>query len=371
MSLINKQIRRFSCLRFSFLQKGNIPPVPEVTEIICMANSMMEACLPEKPLRLCLEKNNQSAKPVNTSRNFPKKSNCQNQRFCYDLIGYYSYMECGYASMKMVSFNAFRTIGIPGVHYIKPEHMYRELEIIRQADLVLFPETWQVPVLVYGLKKRIFPSIETMQLGFSKVEMTRALWTIAPEYVPYTEILANTPSNIESVLETFPFPFVAKEIRNSMGKGVYLIHNEGDFREYAEKVDVLYVQEYLENEGKDLRICVVGDQVFTSYWRVGLEGEFLHNLAQGGEICSDFIPQEAVDLVLKIAKDLNINHAGFDVMVSNGKFYILEFNVLFGNQGIQTLGLSVEQAIYQYIMKEFNPPFPTSPAPLNPHKVIS
>jgi ribosomal protein S6--L-glutamate ligase len=271
--------------------------------------------------------------------------------------------------MKMVSFNAYRTIGIPGVHYIKPEHMFKEIETIRQADIVLFPETWQVPALVYGLKKKIFPSIETLQLGFSKAEMTRALWTVAPEHVPYTEILANTPSNIEYILETFPYPFVAKEARNSMGKGTFLIKEEKDFYEYAKRNEVLYVQEYLENDGKDLRICVVGNQIFTSYWRVGLEGEFLHNVAQGGELCFDFIPQEACDLVLQVANELNINHAGFDVMVSGGKYYILEFNVLFGNQGIHSKGLSVEQAIYKYLLTEFMPPFPTSPITSN--KIIS
>ncbi|WP_433959813.1 hypothetical protein [Cytobacillus horneckiae] len=71
---------------------------------------------------------------------------------------------------------------------------------------------------------------------------------------------------------------------------------------YTKKVDVLYVQEYIENDGKDLRICVVGDQILTSYWRVGLEGELLHNRAQGGELCADFIPQEACDLVFFYCK---------------------------------------------------------------------
>lgn len=75
--------------------------------------------------------------------------------------------------MKLVSFNPFRTIGMPGVRYVKPEHMFKDVDIIKEADVVLFPETWQVPALVYGLKKKIFPSIETLQLGFSKVEMTR------------------------------------------------------------------------------------------------------------------------------------------------------------------------------------------------------
>ncbi|MDT9726120.1 hypothetical protein DUZ99_14145 [Xylanibacillus composti] len=271
--------------------------------------------------------------------------------------------------MKLITFQAYRTLGLPDVRYIKPSLMFKEIDAIREADVVLFPETWQVPALVYGLKKHIFPSIETLQLGFSKVDMTRALWTVAPENVPYTEIMANTAANIDYVLNAFPYPFVAKEARNARGNGVFLIEREADFRRYAEQSEVLYVQEYLENDGKELRVCVVGDQVFTAYWKVCPEGSFLHNVAQGGDICFDFVPREACELVLRVARELNINHAGFDVMISGDRFYILEFNALFGNQGIQARGLSVETAIYQYLIQQFVPTFPTSPT--TPGKIIS
>ncbi|WP_407269886.1 RimK family alpha-L-glutamate ligase [Radiobacillus sp. PE A8.2] len=270
--------------------------------------------------------------------------------------------------MKILSFNPFRTIGIPGVKYIKPDKSFRELEAIRDADVILFPENWQTTFLVYGMKKSIFPSIETIQLGHSKIEMTRALWTVCPEHVPYTEILANTEYNRAAILETFPFPFVGKEARNSMGNGVFLITNEQEFSAYADKVDALYVQEYLPNDDKDLRVCIVGDEVVTAYWRVGSEGAFLHNVAQGGDLCFDFIPSEAVELVQNVAKQLNINHAGFDVIFSNGKAYILEFNVLFGNQGIREQGISLEQKIYEYLLTT-NRPYPT--APLTPLRGIS
>lgn len=267
--------------------------------------------------------------------------------------------------MNLVSFNPLRTLGIPGITYIKPDHSFKEMNTLKEADCLLFPETWQTSFLAYGVKKPIFPSIETIQLGFSKIEMTRALMTICPENVPYTEILANTESNRSSVLETFPFPFVAKEARNSMGRGVFLIQSEQDFLDYAERVDVLYIQEYLENEDKDLRVVVVGDEIITAYWRMGSSGAFLHNVSQGGDICFDFIPQEALDLVAKVSKELNINHAGFDVLFSNGKAYILEFNVLFGNQGIIERGISVESKIYDYLLRTVVPPYPTSPiAPL-------
>ncbi|MFC4403397.1 ATP-grasp domain-containing protein [Gracilibacillus xinjiangensis] len=270
--------------------------------------------------------------------------------------------------MKLISFNPFRTIGIPGVHYIKPELMFQEIDTIREADLILFPETWQVTTLVYGLRKKIFPSIETIQIGSNKIEMTRALWSVSKPFVPYTEILASTASNILKVLETFPFPFVAKEAKNSMGNGVFLIETKEQFLDYANHNDILYVQEFLPNDGKDLRVCIVGENIHAAYWRVGQEGEFLHNVAQGGDICFHFIPEDALDLVKNVANALNINHAGFDILVSKGKYYILEFNVLFGNQGLFNQDITVEQAIYQYILETFLSPFPTAPTP---GKIIS
>lgn len=265
--------------------------------------------------------------------------------------------------MKLITFNAFRTIGIPGVRYIKPDHMFKEINTIEAADVILFPETWQVPTLVYGLKKKIFPSIETMQIGANKIEMTRVLQSIAPQHVPYTEILINTEENIEQILATFPFPFVAKQAKSAMGQGVFLIKNTQDFLAYTALTDVLYIQEYLPNDGKDLRVCIVGDEVYAAYWRIGQEGEFLHNIAQGGTIDYQHIPDQALQLVRQIAERLAINHAGFDILINNGNYYILEFNVLFGNQGLYHQKDTVAQAIYQYLIKYHEPPFPTAPFP--------
>lgn len=279
-----------------------------------------------------------------------------------------SYREAKKA-MKMVTFNPFRTIGLPGVKYVKPEQSFKELTALKDADVFLFPEHWQTTFLCYGLKKPIFPSIESIQLGYSKIEMTRSLWTVCPNNVPCTEIMANTPDNCTTILQNFSFPFVTKEVRNSMGKGVYLISNKQEFEQYSQKVDILYVQEFLPNDNRDLRVCIVGDEIVTAYWRTGLDGAFLHNIAQGGQLCFDFIPQEACELVLRVAKALNINHAGFDLIFSNGIPYIIEFNILFGNQGIREQGISIEDKIHEYIIRTIERPYPTTP--LTPLKGIS
>lgn len=261
--------------------------------------------------------------------------------------------------MKLITFNPFRTIGLPGVHYIKPELMFRESASIQDADVILYPEHWQVNSIVYGLKKPIFPSVESIHLGYDKVEMTRAFWAVCPEHVPYTEILGRSETNIQYVLDTFPFPFVAKEPRNSMGRGVFLINTKEEFLNYAENNPTFYVQEFLEMD-RDLRVCIVGDEIVAAYWRAG-EGQFHNNIARGGVIQRDHIPQEAMDLTLEVARELNIDHAGFDLAYVDGKYYFIEFNTLFGNDALREMKINLQEKIFQYLLKEFKPLHPPNP----------
>ncbi|WP_396129566.1 hypothetical protein [Exiguobacterium mexicanum] len=56
--------------------------------------------------------------------------------------------------MKKVSFNMIRSAGIK-TDYAKPEYYYDQLDKVRAADLVLFPEYWMVNSIIYGLNKPI------------------------------------------------------------------------------------------------------------------------------------------------------------------------------------------------------------------------
>ncbi|MGH8556797.1 MAG: hypothetical protein ACRESZ_04910 [Methylococcales bacterium] len=61
--------------------------------------------------------------------------------------------------MRLVTFDPLRALDIHGADYIKPELMFRERKRLIEADWVIFPRTWQINALHYGLKARIFPSI--------------------------------------------------------------------------------------------------------------------------------------------------------------------------------------------------------------------
>ncbi|MTI69524.1 MAG: hypothetical protein FH751_04620 [Firmicutes bacterium] len=252
--------------------------------------------------------------------------------------------------MNLVTFDAFRTLNIKGIHYIKPENFFKEKDIILDADWILYPQYWQVNSLVYGLKKNIFPNISTFHLGHNKIEMTRAFMAICPENVPYTEILSNAPSNIDYILDNFTFPFIAKEIKSSMGNGVHLISNKKEFKEYIKTNEILYIQEKLPID-RDLRITYLGDEVIGAYWRIGSDS-FKNNVAKGGTISYDNIPKKAIELVQKVAKDLGINHAGFDIAEVDGYFYLIEFNVLFGTKGLIDMGVNLSDKILNYLKSQ-------------------
>ncbi|MTI80417.1 MAG: hypothetical protein FH758_05955 [Firmicutes bacterium] len=261
--------------------------------------------------------------------------------------------------MNLISFNPFRSAGIPNVTYIKPELVLKEKEVIQKADWILFPEYWQVNLLVYAWKKRIFPSINSYHMGHDKVEMTRTLQALVPEHVPYTLIAANNPGIKDRILEEFPFPFVAKKVRSSMGQGVYLIESTNQLNDYLIKNDIIYIQEHLPIE-KDLRVVYVGNRVISAYWRVG-QGSFTNNVAQGGKVEFSPVPREIIDLVEKVAADLGINHAGFDLAVVDDRIYFLEFNVMFGDQALSQANISVAKLIQDYIINHTDQPEPPKP----------
>jgi len=256
---------------------------------------------------------------------------------------------------RWITFDPYRTLGLAGVDYLKPELMFREQQRLRAARGVLFPEYWQVNTLLYGFGKRVFPSPASYHLGHDKAEQTRALWALCPEHVPHTAIHAATPAALEQILDEFAFPLVAKELRNSMGRGVHLLDGPRALRAYAERNPVLYVQEYLPLQ-RDLRVVFVGDEVATAYWRhMGADG-FHTNVAQGGTVDFAGVPTEALALVRWVARGLGVDHAGFDVAEVEGRYYFLEFNVRFGNQGLREHGVDLVGLIRRYLGMDDEPP---------------
>jgi len=248
--------------------------------------------------------------------------------------------------MRLLSFDPYRGLGL-AQQFVKPENWLRELQLVRAADVLLYPESWQVNGLHYVLGKQIFPNPASYHLGWNKIEMTRAFQLTVPEAVPETLILPANPLAVEQALHVLGLPLVVKEPRNSMGRGVALMESRAELMRWIQSVDVLYAQQYLPNTG-DLRVVWIGHQVAAAYWRRNAGG-FHNNLARGGSADFGNIPLAALELVQRTASALGVDHAGFDVMLVDGHPFLLEFNVLFGNAALDQAGIDIKPLIRNYL----------------------
>jgi len=254
--------------------------------------------------------------------------------------------------MRLVSFDPFRGMGLAR-EFVKPENWLREIDLLRAADVLLYPESWQVNSLHHVLRKQLFPNLASYRLGWDKVEMTRAFQVAVPEAVPETLILPADENAADQAIDLLGLPLVVKQPRNSMGLGVALIESRAELLCWLGHNAVLYAQQYLPNSG-DVRVVWVGRQVAAAYWRRNSAG-FHNNVARGGTVDFSRVPLAALELVQRTALALGVDHAGFDVMLVEGHPFLLEFNVLFGNEALNQAGIDLKPLILAYLAEAYGP----------------
>ncbi len=136
-----------------------------------------------------------------------------------------------------------------------------------------------------------------------------------------------------------------------MGRGVFLIHNEKELRNYLEQVSPAYIQEYLPLD-RDIRVVVIGSRIVHAYWRIAAPNEYRSNVAVGGRISLETVPEKARDLALQIARACCWDDVGIDICEHNGRFYVLEANMKYGKEGFREAGLDYDKIMESMIENE-------------------
>ena len=223
---------------------------------------------------------------------------------------------------------------------------------IKNASAIILPQTVERDMywLCNELCPQVFPNYDLRFQWEGKMGDTCAFWAYGLKHphtlvFPRVETLRGEHYNMEhTVPELPPYPFVMKGAHAGEGKQVWLINNK---EELETKLQVLLryelhgssgfvIQEYLASLERDLRVVVIGNQVF-SYWRKAQA--FLHNVTQGGEIdaASDPELQEVGrEKVKQFCRRSGINLAAFDLVFPGGEVepFFLEINYTFGRNGL-------------------------------------
>ncbi len=146
---------------------------------------------------------------------------------------------------------------------------------------------------------------------------------------------------------------VVKPVFGYKGIGVECVkYNAGGkakLRMLLEKNGMLYMQEFICNPGRDIRVFVVDGEVKGSIYRIAPTGSWINNLSQGGRAQNCALTQEQEMITLKAAKVTGTVYSGVDI-IEGDRDYVLEINGTPSGKGIfEACGMDVTAGIAEYV----------------------
>ncbi|MBI4773136.1 MAG: RimK family alpha-L-glutamate ligase [Deltaproteobacteria bacterium] len=218
-----------------------------------------------------------------------------------------------------------------------------EWSCIRNAPVLYYPTALlSQPLLALG--KRLFPGYASCYYAGDKIRQTTLFKLMG---IPHPRTRLYFRRHFEDILRDFDFPFVAKAPRGSdSGRGVFLVDSRDELKRYLENTPVAYIQEYLNN-AIDYRVVLIGYKPVLAYRRTPAAGEFRANVARGGAIDFNDIPEAVIEIADKTARSCQFDDVGVDVVSSGLRYYVLEANFRYGRKGFKAAGLS-----YKGILEE-------------------
>jgi len=173
--------------------------------------------------------------------------------------------------------------------------------------------------------------------------------------IPKT-MLTRFPCKSELVEKVVGFPCVIKVVTGSHGAGVYLCHTPKEFEDLSELISSLdfknsmIVQEYVQaSEGRDLRVIVIGGRVVGAMLRQSTDGSFKANISRGGEGTAYVVDEEMEMLSIQVAKVLDLDIAGVDLLFHPDGYRICEANSSPGFRGFEAaLDINIPERVFSY-----------------------
>lgn len=146
---------------------------------------------------------------------------------------------------------------------------------------------------------------------------------------------------------------VVKPVFGYKGIGVECVRNSESgakkLKELFEKHRLVYIQEFIPNPGRDIRVFVVSGKVAGSIYRIAPEGGWINNLSQGGSAKPCVLTGEQERLAQKAAAVIGTVYAGVDI-IEGDKDYVIEINGTPSGKGIfEACGVDVTMTIAEYL----------------------
>jgi len=173
--------------------------------------------------------------------------------------------------------------------------------------------------------------------------------------IPRTVFAVDSTDMEELIERVGGFPVVIKMLESTHGVGVLLANNMLQATSIVEAFQKMgqrvIVQEFIsEASGMDIRALVVNGKLVAAMKRQAKDGEFRSNLHRGADSNSIRLTNQERELVGHIAKCMNLDVAGVDLLRSDRGPLIIEVNASPGLEGIEkTTGKDVAGSIIRLV----------------------
>lgn len=116
---------------------------------------------------------------------------------------------------------------------------------------------------------------------------------------------------------------------------------------------VLYIQQFVEHFGYDIRVLFVGDETY-SIRRIAVGGEWRTNISQGSRAESHPLTDEQADMAVRSRDAVGGSLLGVDLLPArDGRLLVLEVNAVPGWRGLaQTLKVDIAKTFLNWIVRQ-------------------
>ncbi|MCX9083966.1 MAG: RimK family alpha-L-glutamate ligase [Candidatus Methanoperedens sp.] len=147
---------------------------------------------------------------------------------------------------------------------------------------------------------------------------------------------------------------VSKPVFGYKGIGVECLRNNDKGRsrlmEIMKTNGLVYLQKFIANPGRDVRVFIVNNKVAGSIYRIAPEGNWINNLSQGGTAKPCTLTAKQEKLSLKASKAIGTTYAGVDI-IEGDRPYVIEINGTPSGKGIfDATGVDVTVGVVEYLL---------------------
>jgi ribosomal protein S6--L-glutamate ligase len=172
-----------------------------------------------------------------------------------------------------------------------------------------------------------------------------------------TTYLASTADAGKKVIKKATFPVVMKLPAGTHGKGVMLADSVESASSMIDALALLkqpfLIQEYIETDGKDYRVIVVGEKVAAAMKRVAAKGEKRANIHSGGHGEKVELDEKTSKIAIAAARAAGCDICAVDILKSPKGPVVLEVNLSPGLQGItKVTKIDVAFIIADFLFKQ-------------------